>query len=365
MPFVQPGSNVITVPRVDPNALARFVERVFLAAGLDAEKASTTAKLLVLTDMMGRSTHGVAQCAAYVNEIASGGMTATGEPDVFNDLGATVVWDGGYRPGLWLVDRALALGFERVKQNGTSIIAIRKSHHIGCLGALAKSATDRGLFVMIASSGPHTKAVAPFGGTQGLFSPNPIAVGFPTADLPIIVDMTASLATISTVREKVAAGAPLDHAWLLDPSGKPTRDPTVLERKENRGSMLLLGGVEAGHKGFGLAVIVEALTQGFSGHGRADGPTRWGASVFIQLIDPAALAGRDAFAAQTEYFASHCRANAPADPAFPVRMPGEQAQRRLEDAERRGVLLSAAAIASLKSCAARLKVDDPLLHIIT
>jgi LDH2 family malate/lactate/ureidoglycolate dehydrogenase len=353
---------VSTVPRVDPQGLTALVERVFATAGLDADKASTTARLLVLTDMMGRSTHGVAQCGAYVNEIASGGMTATGEPETMRDLGATVVWDGGYRPGLWLADRALALGFERVKQSGTAIIAIRKSHHIGCLGALAKSATDRGLFVMIASSGPHTKAVAPFGGTQGLFSPNPIAVGFPTADLPVIVDITASLATISTVREKVAADAPLDHAWLLDPSGKPTRDPTVLERKENRGSMLLLGGTEAGHKGFGLAVIVEALTQGFSGHGRADGPTRWGASVFIHLIDPAALAGREAFVAQTEFFAAQCRANAPVDPAFPVRMPGEQAARRIEDARRNGVALSSAALASLKSVVARLQLDDSFLR---
>lgn len=351
-----------SAPKVDAEALTQTVERIFLAAGLDADKAATTARLLVLTDMMGRTTHGVAQCAAYVNELASGGMTACGEPATIRDLGATVVWDGDYRPGLWLVDRALALGFERVKQTGAAIIAIRKSHHIGCLGALAKAATDRGLFVMIASSGPHTKAVAPFGGTRGLFSPNPIAVGFPTSDLPVVVDMTASLATISTVRERVAAGALLDHPWLLDPEGNPTRDPAVLERKENRGSMLLLGGMEAGHKGFGLAVIVEALTQGFSGHGRADGPTRWGASVFVQLIDPAALAGRDAFATQMDYFVAQCRSNAPADPTFPVRMPGEQAGRRIEEARRNGIPLSSAAVASLQACAARLRLDDNLLR---
>lgn len=348
--------------RVDAAALTDLVRSVFVAAGLDADKAATTARLLVLTDMMGRPTHGVAQCAAYVNEIASGGMTAHGDPETVRDLGATIVWDGGYRPGLWLVERAMRLGFERVATAGAVIIAIRKSHHIGCLAALAKAATDRGLFCMIASSGPHTKAVAPFGGKRALFSPNPLAVGFPTSAAPVLVDFTASLATISTVRERVAAGRRLDHPWLLDADGRPTDDPTVLERQGARGSMMLLGGTEAGHKGFGLALVVEALTQGFSGHGRLDAPTRWGASVFLQLIDPEALAGRDAFAAQMDFFADQCRANPPLDPALPVRLPGEQASRSIARAERDGVPLSSAAIASLTACAERFKLDAALIR---
>jgi len=342
---------------LSPTTLTDLASRLFAGAGLDADKAAVTAQLLVLTDMLGRSTHGLAQCDAYLKEIAAGRMARDGEPGVVADRGNTIVWDGGYRPGLWLVDRALQLALSRVADHGVVTMAIRKSHHIGCLAALAKAATDRDCLVILASSGPHTKAAAPFGGKAALFSPNPFAVGIPASHDPMLVDFTASLATVSAVREAVAAGAELERPWLLDHDGKPTTDPRVLEVAAERGSLMLLGGMEAGHKGFGLALIVEALTQGLSGHGRLDGPTRWGASVFLQLIDPNAFAGRDAFTAQMDFFADQCRTSPAIDPDRPVRLPGDQAAKNIAKAKREGLALAPTTIASLRSWADRLRID--------
>ena len=334
----------------------------FAAAGLDPDKADCLARLLLLTDMMGRRTHGLAQCVPYLEQLANGGMTRTGEPATVSDTGSTIVWDGNYLPGLWLMDQALALGFERLPQHGVVTFAMRRSHHIGCLAALAKQATDRGYFAMIASSGPHTKAVAPFGGKQGLFSPNPFAVGFPTTEAPVLVDICASITTVSMTREKAAAGELFEHPWLMDSAGQPTRDPAVMERASDRGSLLLLGGYEAGHKGFGLALMVEALTQGLSGFGRKDAPTRWGASVYLQLIDPDAFAGREAFCEQMDFFADQCRANAPIDPARPVRLPGEQAARTIAQCCTEGVPVALETATGLRDWAGRLGVDAAILN---
>ena len=351
-------NDAATPGRLAASALRTLAAALFAAAGLDGDKAACVARLLVLTDMMGRATHGLAQCGAYLGQLADGGMAASGGPDVLRDTGSTLVWDGNYLPGLWLMDQALRTGFERVETHGVVTVAMRRSHHIGCLAALAKAATDRGLVVLIASSGPHTRAVAPFGGTQGLFSPNPFAFGFPAAEKdPVLVDICASLTTVSTIRERTEAGRELDHAWALDSAGRPTRDPSVVERPSDRGSLMLLGGEEAGHKGFGLALMVEALTQGLSGHGRLDGPTRWGANVFLQLMDPASFAGRDAFVAQTGFLVDQCRANDPIDPARPVRLPGEQANRSIRRCESEGVPVSPRTAASLRSWAERLGVD--------
>lgn len=342
-------------------ALRRFAAELFAAAGLDAGKAEAVARILVLTDMMGRHTHGLAQCGAYLEQVTAGGMTGTGEPEVVRDTGATLVWDGGYRPGLWLMDQALQEGFARIARHGVVTFAMRRSHHVGCLAALAKGATDRGLYAMLASSGPHTRFVAPFGGKQGLFSPNPFAIAFPTADFPVLVDTCASLTTVSMTREKAAAGELFEHPWLMDSEGRPTRDPSVMERPADRGSLLLLGGFEAGHKGFGLALMVEALTQGLSGHGRRDKPTRWGASVYVQLVDPDAFAGRDAFAEQMDFLAEQCHANPPIDPARPVRLPGEQANRNIRQAEADGVPVSSETAATLHAWAGKLGVDAAVL----
>ena len=342
-------------------ALAAFTTELFTAAGLDADKSACVARLLVLTDMMGRHTHGIAQCGAYLEQIATDRMTKTGGPETIRDTGSTIVWDGNYLPGLWLMDQALQLGFKRLPQHGVVTFSMRRSHHIGCLAALAKQATDRGYFAMIASSGPHTKAVAPFGGKQGLFSPNPFAIGFPTTNAPVLVDICASVTTISMTREKTAAGELFERPWVLDSAGKPSRDPSVVERTTDRGSLMLLGGEDSGHKGFGLALMVEALTQGLSGFGRKDKPTRWGASVYLQLIDPNAFAGRDAFEEQLGFFAEQCHANEPIDPSRPVRLPGEQAMRNIDRQSTEGVAVSPETQATLRSWAAQLGVSAAIL----
>lgn len=214
---------------------------------------------------------------------------------------------------------------------------------------------------MLASSGPHSRIVAPFGGKQALFSPNPFAFGFPAGSSPVLVDISASITAVSMTRETAAAGEPFEHPWLLDGEGRPTRDPAVMERAHDRGSLLLLGGQDAGHKGFGLALTVEALTQGLAEHGRRDAPTRWGASVYLHLLEPAAFAGRDAFVDQMGFLAERCRANPPIHPDRPVRLPGERADRDSARARAEGVPVSSRTAAALRAHAARLGVDAGVL----
>ncbi len=155
----------------------------------------------------------------------------------------------------------------------------------------------------------------------------------------MLVDISASITTVSMIRQKAAAGARLEHPWLMDAAGQPTTDPRVLEETDPRGSLLLLGGVEYGHKGFGLALMVEALTQGLSGFGRKDTEKRWSGNVFLQVLDPEAFAGREAFLGQMDHLADLCHANAPRQEGTPVRMPGELAEGRIAEAQAHGLLL--------------------------
>ncbi len=339
--------------------LTAFGGALFEAAGMEADKAAEVARLLVLTDMMGRRTHGLAMAPLYLADIAKGGMALRGEPDIVADSGAAVVWDGRYLPGLWLMSRAIDMAVERAAALGVVTVAIRKSHHIGCLAALTKQAADRGCVALIANSEPAARRVAPYGGTEALFTPNPFAVGYPGPQHPVLVDMCASITTTSMTRQKHAAGELFEFPWLLDAQGRPTRDPAVLEHAEPRGSLQLVGGQEYGHKGFGLALMIEALSQGLSGHGRADAPARWGGNVFLQVIDPAFFAGRDAFIEQTDHLSRQCRANRPIDPARPVRMPGDQAARLEQQARAQGIAYAPAAWEALAGWARRLGVALP------
>lgn len=344
-----------------PQTLTHFASQLLMSAGLPEDKAATVARLLVLTDMMQRHTHGVALCPLYIDQLQKSLMSTSGEPQVVRDTGATVVWDGGYLPGLWLVERALNMAFDRIAQQGVVTVAMRRSHHIACLAALVKQATDRGLIAILATSDPGGKFVAPYGGRDPVLTPNPFAIGYPGKQAPVLVDICASITTVSMARTKAAAGVQFDHPWLLDGAGQPTTDPRVLEHTTPRGSLLLLGGAEYGHKGFGLALMVEALTQGLAGHGRIDAPNRWGANVFLQVMDPQAFAGRDNFLTQMDFIGDACRASQPVQPDGMVRLPGDQASANIRKAEQSGIALSEATVANLAACAGKLGVA-PLIH---
>ncbi|KAF1047503.1 Ldh family oxidoreductase [Xylophilus sp.] len=318
--------------------LVVFGRDLLAAAGMELSKAQRVAELLMLSDAMGRRTHDLALIPLYLSDIAKGGMTLSGDFEIVSDRGAALVIDARRLPGLWLMDSAIQLATDRVGRYGVVSVAIRRSHHIGCLAALAKQAADRGLVITIANSEPSARRVAPYGGKEALFTPNPFAFGYPGPDHPVLVDICASITTVSMTRTKYAAGERFAHPWLLDADGRPTNDPAVLEHTEPRGSLQLLGGQEYGHKGFGLALMIEALSQGLSGYGRADKPVAWGGgNIFLQVLDPAFFSGRDEFERQTDFFGDACRASLPVDPARPVRLPGDEAARLQAQAERDGL----------------------------
>ncbi|MGX9936567.1 Ldh family oxidoreductase [Advenella kashmirensis] len=338
--------------------LVGFGTQLFESAGMDAEKAQKVAQLLVLSDAIGRRTHGLALVPLYLSELSSGGMRPTGDFEIISDRRAALVLDGHRLPGLWLVDKAINLAAARIRDCGVVTVAIRHSHHIGCLAALARQATERGLVITLASSEPSAKRAAPYGGKEALFTPNPFAFGYPGKSHPILIDISATITTVSMTRTLFAANKHFEHPWLLDGDGRPTSNPAVLEHTEPRGSLQLLGGKEYGHKGFGLAVMIEALSQGLSGQGRVDRPQRWGAcNVFLQVMDPDFFSGTKEFERQTGFFAEQCRSNPPVDPAIPVRMPGDQAEKSYMDAQKNGISYDMSVWKGLTSAAQRLGIN--------
>lgn len=340
-------------------ALESFGQSLFAAAGMDDDKATSVARLLVLTDAMGRRTHGLAMAPLYLADMAKGGLQPRGEIEVVKDHGSSAVWDAGYLPGLWVMERAIETAMPRAATHGIAAIAIRRTHHVGCLAALVKQAADRGFIAQVYNSEPAAQRVAPYGGTEPLMTPNPFAIGYPGHDHPVLVDICASITTTSMTRQKHAAGEQFEYPWLLDASGRPTCDPSVLEHGDPRGSLQLLGGQEYGHKGFGLSLWVEALSQGLSGHGRKDQPRRWGGNVFLQVIDPDLFAGREAFGEQMDHLSDRCRDNRPIDPSRPVRVPGDQAARSVAAAQRGGITYDASAWKALRTWAVKLGVPMP------
>ncbi len=338
--------------------LVRFAKQLLSNAGLSEDKAQAVADVLVEGDLLGHNTHGLAQLDNYLKALDSGGMKKQGEPQVISDFPAAVTWDGQRLPGPWLVLKAMDLAVGRAKTQGTCTVVIRRSHHIACLAAFHQRATTQGLMMILTCSDFNSASVAPFGGLDAVFTPNPISAGFPTGGVPVVMDISTSTTTNGLTNRLHAEGKTLPAPWLLDGQGQASRDPGVLFA-EPKGTILPLGGLDSGHKGYGLTLLVEALTGGLAGLGRADPREGWGATVYLQIIDPAAFSGLDAFTRQTDAVAAQCRASRPAKPGVAVKTPGERGFERAAAQREHGVDLYPSILPSLVSWAEKLGVTMP------
>ena len=341
---------------IKADILRGFSAELFRAAGLADDKAEAVAKYLVEADLMGHTTHGLALAPWYLQSIADGVMTRDGTPETVTDKGAAICWRGKRLPGAWLVAQGVKLACARAREYGTATLVIGDSHHIGALAAYLEDATSQGLMISIASSSPSGAQVAPFGGLKGVFTPDPVAYGIPTPGDPILIDISASITTVNMAQRMIREGRVSDHAWVADASGKPTTDPkAVLEG----GTLLPTGGLDHGQKGYGMALSVEAITQGLAGYGRADAPKGTNAAVTISVYDPAAFGGAEAFLKQTGWLVDACLASPPRNPDQPVRLPGQAALARKRKALDQGVALYPGILAGLIEQAGTLSVDVP------
>ena len=345
--------------RYDHQRLISWASEIFKSAGMEEGKARITAEILAEGDLLGHTTHGLQLFPAYLESLEKGLMLGHGMPDTINDQGAVMSWDGKYLPGPWLTSKAISLALDRIKDHPVVTITIQKSHHIGCLAAYPKRATDNNLVMILGCSDPSIKIVAPFGGVEALYTPNPIAAGFPTSQDPIIFDISMSAVANGTVAKAYRQQEKLGGQWVQDADGNAGNDPAVLF-SDDPGTILPLGGTDLGYKGFALGIMVEALTSALGGHGRSDHTTKWGASVFLQLIDPDAFGGKEFFKKEMGWFSQRCRTNPAKTDSKPVRLPGQKALQLRTQQLNEGVILDDHLVETLKECGEKTGANFPL-----
>jgi L-lactate dehydrogenase len=338
--------------------LITFATSLLTAAGLDEAKTAAVAEILVEGDLLGHTTHGLTLLAPYLGELEKGGMEKTGEPQVLADFPAAITWDGRRLPGPWLVLRAIEFAVARARQNGTCTVVIRRSHHIACLASYLKRVTDQGLMLLLTCSDPTVATVAPHGGRRGVFTPNPLAAAWPTEGDPVMLDVSMSITTNGLVKRRHTEKRLMDGEWLVDADGRPTRDPAVLFAHP-AGAILPIGGIDHGHKGYALGLLVEALSCGLAGHGRADPAEGWSASVFLQVLDPALFGGAEEFQRETSHLAEQCRATPPRPGVDRVRLPGEGGLNRRTTQLEHGLELYPGVMPALSPWAQRYGVTLP------
>ena len=288
------------MPSIDPQILRDYVTATFVAADVPPEDAADVAQHLVEANLRGHDSHGVVRVSWYLQTVQEGLTNASAEIRIEKESETTALIDGDWGFGQVVARRTMEIAIEKARQSGVGIAIAYRSTHVGRVGAYVEQAAAEGLIgIAMANNHGGGHLVAPFGGTERRLSTNPMAFAFPTTDgsPPFVLDMATSVAAEGKMRVALNKGAQVPEGWLVDAEGVGTTDPAGLYGPP-MGAILPLGGA-AGYKGFGLSMVVEALSGALSpaGTSRPD-PERGGNGLFTMAIDPDRFGGGDLLSSQ-------------------------------------------------------------------
>ncbi|ADB52315.1 Ldh family oxidoreductase [Conexibacter woesei] len=347
-----------------PSWLVERLAAVFSGAGLPAAAARTVATALVDADMRGIPSHGSLLVPMYVERIVKGSVATATEPATVADLGAVAVLDAGHALGVISADTAMALAIEKARAHGLGAVAVRHAFHFGGAFRYVQAAADAGM-VGVAAANTRPLMPAP-GGAHAVVGNNPLAVGVPRAGgEPLVLDMALSEAALGKIRLAAQEGRAIPATWATDADGAPTTDPVAAI------AGLLLPA--AGHKGYGLALIVDVLTGVLSGgaFGRsvnglyADTGVPNDCAHFFLALDVARFAGDlDTFSARVAELSAQVTSPPTAPGVERLLVPGQLEAERHAAAREQGVALDATVLARLRETAASVGVElgEPPVH---
>jgi len=246
-----------------PEQLFDFTVRVFRHFGVPEEDARTAATVLQAADLRGIDSHGVARLHSYFDMLTLGRIDPKAKVTVVRESQSTATVDGGNGLGLVVGPKANAIAMEKALAAGSGWVSVRNTNHFGIAGYYVLQALERDLIGWAMTN--TTPLVAPLWGSERMLGTNPIAIAFPGLEEPaIVIDMATTAAAYGKIEIARRAGKQIPTGWAIDRAGAMTTDPNAMI---DGGAMLPLGSDRdrGGHKGYGLAVMVDVLSAVLSG----------------------------------------------------------------------------------------------------
>ena len=320
--------------------------------GLAPRDAADSARILVLADLFGLSTHGVSRIASYGERVDLGGISALAQVRVEKVAPAVARVDGANGLGPLVGMRALEAAMDLARDCGVGMAFARASNHFGPISPYGFIAAQAGFATMIGSNA--TTTIAPWGGGDARLGNNPLGFGVPQpGGPPFLLDMAMSVAARAKIRGAAARGEPIPATWATDAAGRPTTDA----KAALDGFLQPVGG----HKGYGLALVVDLFAGLLSGAGFLTHVSSWSVDPekpqdlghFFIALDTTKLGAAEWLAGRMADFRAILHASPPADPATPVVVPGEIELARMARLRAEGIPLPRDVIDSLHAFAKR------------
>lgn len=242
---------------INLNDLKSFCFQVLLKEGMKEIDANITAEVLSETDGYGTHSHGAKNLHNYIRKMRAGGMDLNGACEVINDGPGYTLINANSSIGMVPAYRAMETAIQKARNNGIACAVVKNASHFGAAGYYANMAAKKDLIGMVFSNVDANMTIP---GARGkVMGNNPLAYGIPAGNYPpIFLDIAMSSVASLKVIQARKDGRSIPANWIVDAEGLPTTDPS---HYPDEGAMQPM----SGHKGYGLALLLEILTGVLSG----------------------------------------------------------------------------------------------------
>lgn len=240
-----------------------FTCGVFRQMGCPDNDAAMAAKVLLLADLRGIDSHGVARLSGYVRLWEAGRVNARPDVRMVHETPSTAVVDGDSGLGLVVAPKAMQIAIDKAKQVGTGWVSVQNSNHFGIAAAHAMMALQHDMIgIALTNASP---LVAPTFSAERLLGTNPICVAIPAGGQPpFVADMATTTAANGKLEILQRKNLTAPEGWIQDKNGNISTNPHELKAG---GALLPLGGdrEHGSHKGYALGAIVDIFSAVLSG----------------------------------------------------------------------------------------------------
>ena len=297
---------------------------------------------------------GVQQLPTYYERIRRGVVRIDTTFELVDGTGAVALTDAHRLPGSVAATKAMRLALELAATHGIGAVGVRDSTHFGVAAYYAMLALAHDYVgLAFSNAGPE---IAPWGATEPVVGTNPWAVAIPAGhEWPVVLDMANSTSGKGMIRWYLEEGRAIPDDWALTSDGRRTTDAA----EGLAGTLFPLGGA----KGYGMAVVVDALTGVLSGSafGRSCFGAEWqNVGHLLIALDVSQFGPVEAFKDRMDAFIDEIRASPRAAGSEAVFLPGELEARRAEERRLCGVPFEAGRFQALVELGEELGVEAVL-----
>jgi LDH2 family malate/lactate/ureidoglycolate dehydrogenase len=344
----------MTIPH---DTLARFVERILVAAHVPESKAALVADSLVASNLRGVDSHGVQLLPWYVEQISTGDMDPNSDGNIATESGACITYDGGNGLGQVIAQICCGHAVRLAREHGLGMVTARESNHFGAAAYWSQTMAKAGMIgITMCNASP---IVAPWQGKDTRFGTNPLCMALPGPNLWLLDMATTTVAMGKIYAASFRKQETIPAGWAMDSEGIPT---TETEKALN-GLLMPLGG----YKGSGLAMMADilcavlsggALTTELGGIRLRGKPMR--SSQFFLAVDVSRFMPLDEFETRMRAFIDSIKSSRPAAGFDEVMVAGDPEWRTEEIRRRDGIPIGDGVWQNLTEIAKKVGVAAPV-----